>query len=413
MASDASGTASIVLPGTYDRLVLKDHDEAWHFENLTYTRSPEELSTTLTIECYRTVDLFFDVFFDDGRPCKEGTIQVIKANGFRSPEYTCTGKHIEVTSVPAVALVVRVRPLEPGYESTNLEVPAERVLDGAVIPLRVPRSKNAKGNVAILLGGEVNRVDTLEIYDAKRGVRRHKLSGVHVTGGRVEVPGLYAGEYLVRGMQDGKVYWAALSIEDGKTTEVAVQMLDPATASVRVTRQDGTGISGAVLRTTLLGYTDFPAQPGVTLPGLFTTTSSDGVAELGGLHSNLTELVVEADGYQHQVLPVILVPGELTSLPDVVLEPAKGKVTVNVRGTDKPTSYEVALLDPNGGTGYSSLASVPPSGIVMFNSVSCRTYLVMIRPVGGGKVVSHLVELNAARTEAELVLDVTPIEKGN
>jgi hypothetical protein len=412
MASDNAGTAMLRAPSTFERMVIKCADEDWFFDTYTHDRINGQASSSVSVICLARVNVYFDVFLDTGDPCLGGTIQIVKGGGFRSAEYPCKGDRIKVDGIPVTDLLVRVRPTAPGYGFVNLAVPKDQLSPNAVIPLRLSKSKYAKGDAAVLLGEGRISARGLRIFDAKSGVLLQELGDVQVRNGRYEFKNLYAGEYFIYGAMDDQVYYESFEVKDSEVSEVTLRLVMAASVSARILTPNGEPLAGCILRVRFAGYADFPAAPGAHQQGMVAASTWQGNVELRGLHPSVTELVVEGEGLQHLVIPVNLQPGEELLMADIVMQPAQGKVAVSITGTKTAEKYEAALLDPNGGHGYSTLKPFPAGAELGFENLSLRDYYLIVRPLGGGKVVGQRISLSPAQAELELTVDVSELERG-
>lgn len=230
---------------------------------------------------------------------------------------------------------------------------------------------------------------------------------LEVADGKLTLRALLPGAYIVLARVGNDVSYCTVQVQPNATAQGRVDSATPASVTARIVAGDGNPITGAVLRWNVGGYADFPAGPQTGLRGV---SGSTGLVELAGVHPAQTDFVIEAAGFEVATRTCAPSPGSTTDLGDIRLEAATGRIQVKLSGTQTPEKFQCALLHPQGGSGYSTMQNFSPDGMVTFSRVAGRAYLVMVRPVGGGKVSSMHVVLDTGSMDIGVVIDVAALE---
>lgn len=210
------------------------------------------------------------------------------------------------------------------------------------------------------------------------------------------------GEYVLR--IAGKPGWESpvFEIKAREITSLAFAVVPRTKVSVTVVDEDGAGIAGALFMRDHAVYPnlddEFRTGPRAAV------SNAIGRAELADVPLGSQTFLVEARGFEPQLITQEVAEGDPFDLGTVVLKPARGKITVTLTGMADKQSYCVMVMQP-GGAAVRILKGVTTDRMV-FENLPARTYIVAVIPGKGGDAASAAVEVTEATSTHDVVLDV-------
>lgn len=218
---------------------------------------------------------------------------------------------------------------------------------------------------------------------------------------------LYAGEYVIR--IAGEPGWESptFRIEEREVTRVVYAPVPLSRVVVRVVDSSGKAIRGALLTR---NHGTYPSLDKEFKPGPnAAVTDAAGVALLREVPARLETFLIEARGYEPQVLTVE-VPGEVAAdLGTVTLQPAVGRINIRLVGMAEKQTYSLMLLQP-AGAGVKVLKDLTTDSIVL-ESLPARTYVIAVVAGRGGNTASLTVTLSADNPTQDVVVDVSSLKE--
>jgi hypothetical protein len=416
---DGSLTVSCSSITTMVQILITD--PIWHSDDLNIVLNGNY--TEHSIILHKLVTVEFDIRYDDGEPFVG---KVSDFHGLAMPSRTVDGKYwsgggFDVQSNPCTVTGVSPRDTtlhiyasRAGYDRFEVDVTKDQLYDGARISITILKPKNPPGSIVVHFSAD-QFPDRFQYwyhklkpddYRGSEGSNRHneRPSSAFV------LHEIRPGGYTLTITDERRCWLTHLDVTEGQETHVYADLAEPASASVRVIDENGDALPGACLFHDERVHIDYPVQPQF---GVRAVSDAGGRAELPGLAPTLTSLLVEAEGYDTQTISVALSSGRSADLGTIRLVPSRGRIEIRLVNVQPGKSYEAMCIHPWGRGGNSTLVAVPSSGMVVFERMKTRDYLVAVHLAGGGKVVSKNVTVSDEQLDLVVELDVGLLAEKN
>jgi hypothetical protein len=396
-------------------------DPVWHSDPVDIALNGDYTERLITLHKLVTVE--FDIRYEDGEPFV-GRVSAFQDHAM--PGRLVDGKYSSGGGFLVQSNPTRVAGISPrdatfhiyavraGYERFEVDLKKEELFDGARISITITKPKNPPGSIIVHFNLDQFPKQfqywyhklTPDDYRGSQGSNRHNER----PSSTFALHEIRPGGYTLTITDEHRCWLTHLDVTEGQETHVYADLAEPAAASVRVINESGDALPGACLFHDERVHIDYPVQPQF---GVRAVSDADGRAELPGLAPTLTSLLVEADGYDTQTISVALSSGRSADLGTIRLVPSRGRIEVRLVNAQPGKSYEAMCIHPWGRGGNSTLVAMPSSGMVVFERMKTRDYLVAVHLAGGGKVVSKNVTVSDEQLELVVELDVGLLAEEN
>lgn len=206
----------------------------------------------------------------------------------------------------------------------------------------------------------------------------------------------------------------AIALKIGEFVTVIAEPKQPVTYKAIAVDSRGAPLWPALLTSNTLSYYDFSFakrgrdEPSVDEQSGRALSDKQGRLTLSGVASSVSELLLDADGYNPTVIRVSGAPGQTVDLGTITLSEASGGITVKLVNRVDGFTYRCTLLQPFG----SPVATATPTkgDSFSFAKLPLREYCVFVDAGNGLRGVSTVVVLSENSTSAVIELDVGKCE---
>ncbi|MEZ5991917.1 MAG: carboxypeptidase-like regulatory domain-containing protein [Planctomycetota bacterium] len=417
--SDDEGALQLKLDRSCSGLLIRGNDRNRYFEEQEYRLFHDIDDITITVE--KLVSIELHVVYDDGEPFQGKASLFAPGETVRPTQFDESGNWLSgggsflidenpfvLNGVRETDFALRLRTDRAGYDTYLSEIAARQIFDGARIDVVIAPSKLNVGKLIVDFGTQEWDENERWYYEIT-GIsgdahsRNSSLQRRPPEDNRIVLTPVWAGTYQVAVVKGTLVWQGVAKVEIGQETLVKVDFRPGCDAHVTIFNESGEPLEGAVLRTNLDVYVDYPAS---TKHGFRAVSDNSGQATLNGLWYGVESLVVEADGYEPVVVPVALNSGSTADIGPVHLVPSAGRVEVRVVNRKPGRTYVVMARHPTGKGGISTKTVVPEDGLVVYARLPMRPYLVAVTYEEGGPVASERVVLDSDHAEVAIEIDV-------
>ncbi len=299
-----------------------------------------------------------------------------------------------------------------GYDAQDFRVARNEFISGQTVILRLVASEGLKrGLIEVDLSGWTGIVTFIEMHEAESGNSglsggNERLVSEKRWRSRPAVPGVYV--LRIRGRPNWES--APVIVKSDETTVVAPDFYLACSVTARVFDENNKPFAGGVLtrwvsKYVFYGFRNQGPQPET---GNLATSGVDGRATIHEIREGNHQFLVEANGYEPQIIKVELKAGERKDLGDFYLVKAKGRIVVRLKGMRQNQAYGVSLLQLRGGVVRHVRSTTAVE--VIFDGVPCRPYVVGSSLAQGGKTASANVHPTTESPEVIVEIDVSALE---
>lgn len=426
LKADAEGRLQVRVPRATGQLIVRANDLRLFFTQREVNLVEE--TTELEIQVERLATLQLRVTYDDGTPftgvgsvmsdAKEPrphqfdpeTLDVKSGGrGFRVEDGRAT-----LTGLRWMDVRLRFYTERAGYDVYSEPLPADEIVDGAQRVVVIKPSKHPMGSMVLDFGDYDWQTERSWSYDvtnlSRPPLRNWSQFQNPPKDNELLVHPLLEGLYRVS-VNSGKLCWVAnVEVKAGAAARAPVALALACRVSALVLDEAGNPLSGAVI---MPDYGDYPTYPAVARSGFHGVSDARGKALLDGLSATTDRIVIEADGYEPQVLAVALHAGSETDAGTVRLAPATGRIIIRLLNARQGMRYSAMLNHPLGRGGRTPPREVPSSLEMVFDGLPLREYLAAVSPYGGGKIASGRARLTPEQREVIVELDVSELVPRN
>ena len=431
IVSEEDGRVEQRVPQALSKMTLQVTDFEWDGRQiLEEVLTGDEVDIEVRVE--RLVTISLDVTYDDGlafegrasaRPTivatgRDSVVTVEAVKPTRTgPGGEIFGAGFVITKRPHLLKGIKCRDVtfaftvtRAGYNDYRAAVPAADIFEGATVFVVIPKPEKPNGQLTLVLperpGLGENRW-SVDLHAEGLGPTHTLQISLNDVGENLRWTDarMRPGTYLVTVLTPTGVWSKRVEVRPGEECVETVELQRGALAEVTILDDTGQPLPGGVIHTRRGKHVDYP---GVAVAGRQGISGTTGVATLGGLHASVESLVVEAQGFEPQEVPVALVPGESVNLGMVRLVPAEGKVTIRLTNARDNAQYVVGLMHPYARGGrQSTLRPLTGGGELVFERQPLRDYVAFTYYAAGGRVVSQQVKLTRDQKEVVIELDVS------
>ncbi|MBZ0136947.1 MAG: carboxypeptidase-like regulatory domain-containing protein [Planctomycetes bacterium] len=425
LRSGDDGSLKLAVAGTTDEAWLRITDLEWHCDpqRIPLPGSVTRHDSTL----HRLVTVEFDIRYDDGTafvgrasdgtgdampPRRAGNGDVRGGGKASGGGFYVSGEPIRVSGISPRDTILNIYAERAGYTRFDHALKKYELYEGARISITILKPKNPPGSI-------IAHFDSSQ-FPKRSHVWWYRLTPDNPTNNENysrynsrPADGLHAwhqvrpGTYTLHITDETRVWSGVVDVVASEETHVDVVLAVPAAATLRVIDENGEPLPQACLHRQPKHYIDYPLKPE---NGVRNSSGIDGSVTLSGLAPTVTELIVEAKGYEAQTIRVALSTGQESDLGTIRLVPSIGSIVVQLRNVKPDQSYEVMYIHPWGRGGNSTRQTVLETGTVTFERVKLRDYLVAVHLKGGGSVEQKRVTLTPDSPQAIVELDVAGLE---
>jgi hypothetical protein len=414
--TEAAGNFEVPLYGHYP-LLFRSENVHWMLQLAPITPQTDK---AIELVARDSVTIRLSIVGAEDEPyIGDASIRVAKKGGAamfqRELRFKGDGP-VEIEQVPlGRALRVNVRASMKGYDTQQFDIGAERLIAGEVIVLKLVKSPRENCGVIELdlsqWRGVVSHIDALP---------EGSLVGVGASGtDRINKDKIWvsrpipAGTYYVR--LRGRPDWesAPFVLLPRQTYRLAPDEYLPASVTVKVFDESNMPMAGATLTRDVTNYMSymFGKDGPWAEEGVIAKSDGAGQARISGIRPGAHQFLVEAYGYEPQVLSLRLRGGETTDGGSVYLRKAIGRITVVLKNRKPGMTYSIDVLKPGGGGCVQSEQSVN-TGEQIFDSLPLRPYLICAAAGKGGRATSADVTLSPDKPGVTIEIDVGELVEG-
>ncbi len=208
----------------------------------------------------------------------------------------------------------------------------------------------------------------------------------------------------------GEKVWQSewIELRAGQSVEVVAEPQEPASVTVQPLNDSGAAMMASLLYRDTGRYCsqrDLKPSPGSGTPGIQASPDQAGVARLTNLPPGHQTVCVQGENTEILRFEVMLTAGSVCDLGFVRLPRAKGRIEVELTGSESDAAFALELLQPM------RAPIMEPTPIVdsraSIEALPCRRYTVAIRVNATGRCYWRSVELSEASPRAVVSFDVS------
>ena len=417
------GAISLAMALDTTSVQVQVNDMGWHIDiQIIHLDGP---ITQHTLKLHRLVSVEFDVRYEDGLPFKGrasfgGTGDALPARyaggssrgegWVRRWRGTAESNPFTIDGISPRDAVLNFYCERAGYDRFDYEIKKEQLYEGARIAITITKPKNPPGTIILHFDLSAFPEQWQEwsyslVPDSFRGSETSSTEQQRPPS-EFALHTINPGEYTVTVVCENRVWSARVLVVGSEETHVQVELAEAAAASVCAIDENGEPIQGACLYLDERVHIDYPTT---ARAGSRALSGRDGIALLSGLPPHVNRLYLEAEGYDQSVIPVVLSSGMTADLGTIRLTPSAGMIEVRLLNASGSRSYEAMCIHPWGRGGRSTLRLVPRDGVLVFEKMKFRDYMVAVRPAHGGRVVSKNITLSGDEPKVVVELDVSSL----